>query len=163
MPAPPSPFKKTCPCTIFPRPPIFNFSGEVIKIYSLPPLKKGGGWVRTMLTCWVYISLKYGKTVKSCNYLIMGKQLKTSNIDDLKIKTIIYNKAHSLIIDLSNWFKILWLFLKFTWENFVNFFFSYFSQLFYCCCHHFSTKVTLIISFLELFLVTSILCIQQTQ
>ena len=32
-------------------------------------------------------------------------------------------------IDLSNWSKISWLFLKFTWENFVNFFFSYFSQL----------------------------------
>ena len=88
----------------------------------------------------------------------MGKQLKTSNIVDLKIKTIIYNTAHSLIIDLSNWFRILWLFLKFTWENFVNFFFSYFSQLFYCCCHNFSTKVILIISFLELFLVTSFLC-----
>ena len=34
-----------------------------------------------------------------------------------------------LFTDLSNWFKILWLFLKFTWENFVKFLFSYFSQL----------------------------------
>ena len=46
---PPSPFKKTCPCTILP-PPLFNFSDSpslevVIKIYPpLPPsIKKRGG------------------------------------------------------------------------------------------------------------------------
>ena len=43
----PLPFKKTCPCTILP-PAFFNFSdspptGEVIKIYCPPSLKKGGG------------------------------------------------------------------------------------------------------------------------
>ena len=44
---PPTHFKKTCPCTILPLL-LFNFSdspplGEVIKIYSPPPLKRGGG------------------------------------------------------------------------------------------------------------------------
>ena len=129
MPAlpPPSLLKRPVPAPYFHLPPIFNFSGEVLKIYSLLPLKKGR--IRTTLTCWVYISLKYGKTVESCNYLILGKQQKTSNIVDLKIKTIIYKKGRGFIIGLSNWFKISWLFLKYTWENIVKIFFSYFSQL----------------------------------
>ena len=38
------------------------------------------------LKCQVYLSLEYEKIVESCHYLIMGKQEKTSNIVDLKIK-----------------------------------------------------------------------------
>ena len=45
-------------------------------------------------------------------------------------------------IDLSNWPKISWLFLKFTWENFVNFFLVI--SVNYCWRYHFSTKVILV-------------------
>ena len=34
-----------------------------------------------------------------------------------------------LFVDLSNWFKVSWLFLKLTLKNFVKNFFSFFSQL----------------------------------
>ena len=44
--------------------------------------------VRTALTYWVYIHLKYGKTVESCNYLIMGKQRKTSKYFDAMVEMV---------------------------------------------------------------------------
>ena len=87
-----------------------------------------------------------------------------------------------------NWSKISWLFLKFTWENFVKFFFSYFSQLLLTLsffnesnsCEiensiYFDAMVEMftfgniffyckiIIIFSELFSVTCFLCIMQTQ
>ena len=93
-----------------------------------------------------------------------------------------------LFNDSSDWFKISWLFLKFTWENFVKFFFSHFSQLLLLSsffnkgnsCEienskYFDAMVgmvyflniflycKIIISFSELFPATCFLCILQTQ
>ena len=90
-------------------------------------------------------------------------------------------------INLSNWSKILWLFLKFTRESFAKNFYL-FILVNYCWCHHFLINVSLvklknlyffmqwskwfifwkvfcktIISFLELFLATCFLCILQAQ
>ena len=93
-----------------------------------------------------------------------------------------------LFTDPSNWFKISWLFLKFTWENFVKFLFSYFSQLLLLPSFfnkgnsseienskYFDAMVgmvyflniflycKIIISFSEIFPATCFLCILQTQ
>ena len=93
-----------------------------------------------------------------------------------------------LFTDSLNWFKISWLFLKFTWEDFVKFLFSYFSQLLLLpsffnkgnSCEienskYFDAMVgmvyflniflycKIIISFSELFPATCFLCILQTQ
>ena len=46
-------------------------------------------------------------------------------------------------IDLSNWSKISWLFLKFTWENFCQIFFLVISVN-HCWRHHFFAKVILV-------------------
>ena len=53
------------------------------------------------------------------------------------------NILMELFIDLSNWSKISWLFLKFTWEKFFKYFCLVISVT-YCWRHHFSTKVILV-------------------
>ena len=48
-----------------------------------------------------------------------------------------------LFVDLSNWFKVSWLFLILTLKNFVKIFFLVISVS-YCWLHHFLTKVVLV-------------------
>ena len=84
-------FKKTCVYTIFPPPflifqihphPLRPHPGEVIKIYSPPPFKKGGEWIWTMIDNYNYWN-SLSKCIKMKIFLLF---------------TIIYSKINMNVV-----------------------------------------------------------------